>query len=133
MYIVKSCKESNQYVREWLTLRGLSVLGADDLPKIGYIAFERGEPIAAGYIRRVEGGTGLIDSLITNPDAPGDMRSSAIDLVVEHLLQTAIKANIHRLLAYSVDSNTLLRAEKRFGFSRLPHTVICADLRKKDA
>lgn len=114
-------------IRHWLSQRGLSCALADELPELGYIAFERDEPIAAGFIRKVEPHFAQLDGLITNPMALSADRHAAIDLVVSEIIKKSKELKIRQLLAVSVDEGTLERSKKH-GFQKLPHTVIALDL-----
>src|SRR3989442_660241 len=99
MYIEKyMSQDHNSFVTDWLQKRDLPNSLAFDLPEVGFIVSERGEPIAVGFIRRCEGNCGMIDSLISNPDAPSDMRHSAIDLVVDQVLKTAKDLELKSLI-----------------------------------
>ena len=128
MYSEKyNAEQHGSYIADWLMHRDMNGDLIGDLPQIGYVVSERGEPIAAGFIRRCEGNYSLLDSLITNPTAPGDMRSSAIDVVVEQLIKISKELGLRSLVAHTKDKNTLVRA-KRFGFQVLPHTLISLSL-----
>ena len=113
----------------WAKARGSYMPQPSEMPEIRYVASERGEPIAMGFLRRVEGGYAQLDGLITNPEAPGDMRSYAIDTVVAQLLETARQLEIKAVMATSIDKNTLERS-KKFGFIKQDMTVIIVDTTK---
>lgn len=115
------------YIRNWLEIRGLRISMIEELPKTGYITSGALGPIAAGFIRMVEGGFGILDSLITNPQATPQDRDAAIDLVVENLILKAKELKLSALIATTSDNHTLLRSSKH-GFVQLPHTAICLDL-----
>lgn len=118
-------------VGRWLIARAQKPPLENEFPAIGYMAFERGEPIAVAFLRNVEGGLAAhLDGLATNPDAPSDMRSEAIDLVVEKIMDTAKKCHYKAVFAYSVDTGTIMRS-KKFGFRVLPHVLIVSNLEDK--
>lgn len=127
MEVVPFDTEHKRYIHNWLLERGLATRVIEDLPALGYITLDRGRPIAAGFIRLMEGGFGMMDSLITDPSAPGEIRSKAIDLVVTKLLKQAKSAGVKHIFAFSRDNNTLERSIKH-GFKKLPETVIGVDL-----
>lgn len=116
-----------EHIYGWLKARNAFVPEPSDMPEHGFVAYDEGQPVAAGFLRRVEGNYALVDSLVTNPDAPGVVRNQAIDMVVKHLLFKAKRLGLKHLIAFSVDTNTLMRSE-RHGFVRIPHAVIIADL-----
>lgn len=113
-------------VNEWLVGRELPAIVMT--PKMGYMTFYRGTPVACAFLREVEGGYGILDGLCTNPDFPGDQRSVAIDMVVEALMRDAASNGVTALIAWSHDKNTLLRSAKH-GFVKFPQTMIIANLK----
>lgn len=114
-------------IRHWLSQRDLNIELADELPEIGFICFERDEPIAAAFLRKVEPNHAQLDGLITNVLSRGELRHEAIDLVVRAIIEKAKELKIKQLLAFSVDEGTLKRSEKH-RFVKLPHTVIALSL-----
>lgn len=99
----------------------------DEMPALGWVASDLEGPVAMAFLRRVEGGYAQLDGLVTDPGAPGALRSRAIDLVVKKVLDTAKELGIRAVTATSVDANTLVRSDKH-GFVLLPHSVIIANL-----
>lgn len=114
-------------IRLWLGQRGLRLELADELPEVGFIAFERDEPIAAAFLRRVEPNHAQLDGLITNTLSQSALRHEAIDLVVTACIEKAKELKIKQILAFSIDEGTLKRSEKH-RFVKLPHTVIALTL-----
>ena len=109
------------FIQEWLEARGIKVI--DPLPEIGFLAAVDDVPTAVGFLRKVEGGVGWIDSLCSNPEQPSLARHLAIESVVKTLINQALLHRMTALIAYSVDASTLERS-KTHGFVHLPHTVI---------
>lgn len=116
-----------KHVTKWLAARGSYLPQESEMPEFGAVAYDDAIPVAAGFIRRVEGNHGQLDGLVTDPDQPGELRSNAIDLVVEELMAMAKAMRIRSLVAFSADTNTLMRSLKH-GFVQQPHTMIVADL-----
>lgn len=87
----------------------------NDLPEVGYVVFDKGNPVSAAFLRQVEGGFGLVDSALSNPLAPALDRRIAMDLVSEAIVTYAKKIGITQLTVLTVDPNTAQRA-KDFGF-----------------
>ncbi len=100
-----------------------------ELPKLGLIVMLESEPVAAAFLRQVEGGFAMLDGLISNPTMPGYVRNEAIDMVVERIIGVAKCIGMPKLVAYSTDAGTLVRSE-RHGFKLTPSSVICLDLRE---
>lgn len=107
------------YVNRWLKARGLPETTGLDLPDLGILASTH-MPIAAGFIRTAEGGYGILDSFVTDPEALPSDRDQCLDAVVKALLDVAPSLKISRMLAFSADKNTMSRA-KKFGFTIQPH------------
>lgn len=116
-------------IAAWMGSRGRRIPPISEMPKVGYVVFLDSYPVAAGFIRKVEGGFGQLDSLVSNPIAPAKTRDAAIDAIVTQLLKRAKSMKIPHLLAMSEDENTLVRSEKH-GFKKLPLTLIAVDLTK---
>lgn len=114
-------------IRHWLNQRNLEVRLADELPEIGFIAFDRDEPIACAFLRKVEPIFAQLDGLMTNVTAKSEFRHEAIDAVVTACIEKAKELKLKQLIAFSVDEGTLKRSEKH-RFLKLPHTVIALNL-----
>lgn len=119
-----------QIIDTWLVAHGKSKL-SDGLPSIGFIAFLESEPVAASFLRYVEGGYCLFDGLVSNPSLPPFKRHLAIDAVVTALIKKAKDLNLTKILAYSLDEGTLKRSFGH-GFKLLPHRLIVLDLAEKE-
>lgn len=100
------------------------------LPKVGYIAFLGKQPIAAGFLRRLEPSLGIIDTLCSNAYFGSNARHTAIDLVVKNLIDDANRLKLTGILAFTVDDGVLSRA-KSLGFHILPDTMIALPLKTK--
>lgn len=114
----------------WLIEHEAYVPTKAEMPKYGYIAYIDGLPVAAAFLRRVEGGFGQLDGLVTDPLAPGVIRHEAIDAIVNEILKLAKELGIKAITAHSMDKSTLSRSAKH-GFAALPHTMIVAAIGKE--
>lgn len=115
-------------VVSWLSARNAyTPSSADDLPEMGVVVFERGTPLAAGFLRRCEGGIAIFDGLVTDPGAESTQRNVALDLVVSQLIKTAKELKLKGIIGWSRDNLVLLRSY-RHGFKELPETVITLSL-----
>lgn len=97
------------------------------LPRIGYIATHNGHPVAAGFLRRLEGGYGQIDTLVSNPYLGKIIRNEGIKRVVDTLLDDAKRLKLHGIISFTNDSGVLSRA-KALGFVELDQKVIALRL-----
>lgn len=97
------------------------------LPKIGFIAFLGKHPIAAGFLRRVEGGYAQLDGLTSNAHFGSKIRHEGIKSVVTALIEEAKDLKLHGIIATTNDLGVLERA-KSIGFHVVPHTIIALPL-----
>jgi hypothetical protein len=83
------------------------------LPKIGYIALLSNQPIAAGFLRKVEGNVvAQIDCLVSNPYYGSIIRHQAISGVVDRLITDAKEMKLKGILAFTKDGSVLKRASE---------------------
>lgn len=97
------------------------------LPKIGYIAMLNDQPIAAGFLRRVEGGYAQIDTLVSNTYFGSQIRHEGINKVVGSLIEDAKILKLEGIIAFTGDSGILKRA-KELGFKVIDQTLIALPL-----
>lgn len=100
------------------------------LPKIGYIALLNKHPIAAGFLRRVEGGYAQLDGLTSNAHFGSLIRHEGIKKVVDALLSDAKDLRLNGIMAFTEDQGVLDRA-KTIGFQVVNQTLIALPLTKK--
>ena len=86
-----------------------------DLPKTGYIVYYGKQPIAVGFIARIEPNNGMLDSFASNPYYGSKIRHEALDLIVNTLIEDAKRLKLKRLIAFSQDEGIINRA-KSIGF-----------------
>ena len=68
----------------------LEQLTRDSIPKIGFVALTDDEiPIAMGFLRLVEGGYAQIDTFVSNPEIPGEIRHEALNEITNLLISKA--------------------------------------------
>jgi hypothetical protein len=99
-------------------------IASDTLPRIGYVAMVLGQPTACGFLRVVEGGFGMIDTLVTNPTIPAETRHRALTELVDRLIEDGkIQCGMKAIFSHTQDPSVIKRAEG-VGFSVLPESVI---------
>lgn len=104
--------------------RDVKSVSMKSLPKIGYIALLNNQPIAAGFLRKVEGNmVGIIDSLTSNPFFGSQIRHEGIRMVVDRLIEDAKDMKLQGLIAFTNDNGILARA-KGIGFTVVNQTII---------
>lgn len=95
-----------------------NVINCKNLPRTGYIAILNNQPIAAGFLRRVEGRIGMIDALVSNPYFGSKIRHEGIEKVVNSLLKDAKSLKLEGIISYTHDEGVLSRA-KELGFKEI--------------
>lgn len=97
---------------EWLLARGITPPSLKEMPKIGYVAYKGRIPGAMAFLRRVEGGFGQCDGLVSNPIASAVDRYECLDAVIDQVVLKAKSMELKGLIAFTLDDNTLERALK---------------------
>lgn len=111
-----------EHLRAMLKNRAMSDELVDTLPKTGFLVFESGRPIAAGFIRDCEKGIGMLDSYISSPDEDAELRNAALDMITERLIEQSELMGMTSLLAFSDTQNIIIRALQH-GFVAIPHVM----------
>lgn len=101
----------------------LSSINMKTLPKIGYIAYLGGQPIAAGFLRRLEPCYAQIDTLVSSAHFGSATRHQGVSYIVDALITDAKRLKLKGIIAHTSDIGTLERA-KSLGFHIIPQTVI---------
>jgi hypothetical protein len=114
--LIKDMLESQKC--EWI-----NAVSFKTLPKTGYIALQNNEPIAAGFLRLVEGGYGQLDTFVSNPYLGSKIRHEAIEMVTDNLLAAAKEAELLGIIAVSKDQSIIDRALQK-GFKIIPQTLL---------
>lgn len=126
--LARYSKENHlDHIKFLLLARDMQSDSLDTLPAEGFVAFNEGTPVAAGFLRKCEGGYCLIDSLISNPNEPSAIRNKALDSISMACVELAKAHKFKHIIAFTVDKNVILRSEKH-GFRLLPHSIIGLDL-----
>lgn len=101
-----------------------SKVSMKSLPKIGYIALLNKQPVAAGFLRRVEcDEVAQIDCLTSNPWFGSIIRHAALTDVVNRLIDDAKLLKLQGIIAFTKDVGVLSRA-KELGFELKEENLI---------
>lgn len=99
------------------------------LPKIGYIATLNDQPVAAGFLRRLEPCFAQIDTLTSNAYFGSKIRHEGIKLVVDTLIEEAKSLKLQGIISHTADEGILQRA-KDLGFHVVPQIIIALPITK---
>lgn len=94
------------------------------LPKIGYIVMLGNAPVAAGFLRKLEGGYGQLDTFVTNPFLGSIVRNEGLNQVVENLLLEAKNEKMLGLLAMTESPDIIKRAKDNYNFQIMNQTIL---------
>lgn len=118
-----SAKTDNWTLSRVMKKREIDIQELKDLPKVGFLVFEEDRFIGAGFLRKCEGNVGIFDSYITDPAIPAKLRNQALEMITKNLIDAAKSNGINRLIAFSMDENTIIRSQ-RHGFALTDHKVL---------
>lgn len=124
-------KQHLKLLEGWLDARGMDHSFAGSRPAIGFVAINRGTPVGACFLRRVEPDIGMIDGLITNPFVAPEIRNEANDALTREIVELCKTKNlgIVKLIAWSNDEHTLVRASK-YAARPMVTTMLMLDIDK---
>ncbi len=130
MYIRDYVDTDLTHINHWLESRHLRMVTAEELPVTGSVYCSDGLPVAALFLRKCEGNLGILDSLITDPNQPGEIRNKANSLLILDLIEKAKALKLSALIAWTKDNNTFTRV-LGLGFTPCDLSVISMDLKKE--
>lgn len=115
-------------IRELHSVNGSDVpITHNTLPKIGYIVYFGIQPIACGFLRRLEPFYAQIDTLASNKLFGAEIRNLGISAIVNTLLEDARRLKLQGIICHTADNGILKRAEA-LGFTVVPQTIIAKSL-----
>ena len=103
------------------------ILEEETVPAYGWIAYNGSIPVAAGFLRLIEGGYAQIDTLVSNPTTPSVVRHKAISQIVNNCVEDARWMRLKGIVSYTRDESVLKRAIA-IGFQAMPDIVISLNL-----
>jgi hypothetical protein len=106
---------------------GIAEITFKSLPKIGYIALLGGAPVAAGFLRRLEGNYAQLDGLTSNAYLGSIVRNRGITSVVSTLIDEAKRIGLDGIIATTNEESILKRAAE-LGFHEVPQKIIALKL-----
>jgi len=107
-------------INRWRAARSMAPLRWEAVPKIGLIVPD----LAAGFLFETESPiVAILDSFITNPDAPMRLRYKAVQEILAALGEKAKSLGIERLIGFS-ESNGIVRLAEGLGYSSRPSRLV---------
>ena len=103
------------HLNRWLKRNSHQQQSLSALPHTGYII----PGVACAFVRGVEGGTAILDSVATNSLVSAELRNKALDALFVHCL----KLPVDGWVGFTLDANTQMRAE-RHGFTVSNYTLL---------
>ncbi len=103
-------------INKWLKARAKNGITCQQLPRVGFVV----PGVAIGFIREVEGGMGIFESLVSNPFASSALRHAAMSAIYAKVMNDA---RFERIIGFSVDNGALSRSADA-GWLQLPFTVM---------
>jgi hypothetical protein len=98
-----------------------------EVPALGFVAYDSATPIAAGFLRMVEGGYAQIDTLVSSASLSSEMRHEGVSKVVDALIQAARDLGLKGVYAHTSDEGVVKRAAA-LGFKHVPQMIIALPL-----
>lgn len=115
--------EDLYYINLWFAQREKPPVALSELPELGYtVEDDNGRPVGCAFLRMIEGGLGILDSLINDPARTAKERHTINDRLFIQIKKVAIHLELAGLIGTSIDKGTLERS-LRHGFTLSPQTL----------
>lgn len=118
-------------VNRWMRARKLEPIKYSDLPHLGMMVFDKDVLVAVGFLRKIEGDLGMIDSMASNPDVSKEKRDEGLDMLTSSLLiraQNVLK--LKGIISHTKLSAIEARAHKH-GFKTSAEKILFLNLEDK--
>lgn len=80
------------------------------IPEVGFCVYRRKKvPVSYVFIRKIEGNSAMLDSMISNPSISPELRNKANDMLINAALNHLKEQKTDIVLAFTKDINTLMR------------------------
>ena len=101
----------------WSAKRSRPLMDADLIPNHGWIAYnETKMPVGAATLLRIDTPYAIINNLVTNPDAPGQEREAAINMIIEALANDAKEFGC-KIVGYGTNVAKMVPRCENLGFT----------------
>lgn len=116
-------RDSRVLLAKWLHAYILPEEFLDTLPKIGLMVFYCNTPIGVAFLRTVEGGKGMIDGFLTDPQSDLTVRNACLDQLIIDLIKVAKYNEMSGIFGLTTNKRVVARA-KKLGFSLMEHKLV---------
>lgn len=110
------------HINNWLLGRDLAPIDPEDLPPRGWIVIDGRRPVGAVFLRLCEGGYGIMDSMINDPEQSPEKRHLINDRLFARIRTFAVQNELKGIFGTTLDKGTLERA-LRHNFIPSPQTL----------
>lgn len=120
-----------EIINEWLGKRELPKWDKFFIPKFGLMAYDGRDRVCAGFMRICEGNVGLFDSLVSDPAIHKDVRSEAVDLIIDSVVKEGKKMGLLSIIGLTVIPSLMERITKKHGFFKSESAVMVLNFNLK--
>lgn len=110
-----------------LITRNMNPKLMESLPDIGYTVYKDLDLVAAGFMRWIEGGYGMMDSFITNPEFSSKERYEALNLISDALMAKAKEMEFSKVILLTNETSIMLRSQN-YEFTILDQVIAIKEL-----
>lgn len=114
----------------WRRERDLADVSFDEIPECGFMASHFDRPLACSFLRRCEGGFGIMDSVVADKYADGALKSEALDLLFEAVINQARDFRMTNVVGFTV-KNSMIKKAKSFGYKESDHKLMVLEIPKE--
>lgn len=98
-------------IKEWFLAHNIEAIPKELLPINGLIV----DGLAAGFLITTDNGVGILEFFISNPKSDSGLRDTALDLIIEGLLERAKTLGLKFVMART-DHDAVKRRAYKFDF-----------------
>lgn len=107
----------------WHKERKLTVPDPRALSDTGFIADGR----VAGWLYLTNSNIAMIEGIISDPKSPASLRRESLDKLIGFMIDFALELGYTQFIGITKLSKMEDRVKSKFGFKRIPHTVLYLD------
>lgn len=107
----------------WYRQRKLTPPDPRALSDIGFIADGR----AAGWLYLTNSNIAMIEGIISDPSSTPSLRGESLDKLIGFMIDFSLQLGYTQILGITKHPNMEKKVKSKFGFKKLPHTVLYLD------